>query len=186
MLWVVRTQPWEHIRVWRCLGAIRRPLRNVSWPSTNLLVYQGIVDQGKVEIVGFIRGTSSKKGEDGYVGRQGYGHSSPVLIGGDPLWKMALRLYYVKLFDQFGDEIQRERLHLMKKKVPLHHNKALSLTSAIALVKLVEFGYELLLQPPFPTDLTPCNFFLFPNLKNFLSGQIFESNGSRKRIYHAG
>lgn len=73
-----------------------------------------------------------------------------------------------------------------EKKVPLHHNKALSLTSAIALVKLVEFGYELLLQPPFPTDLTPCNFFLFPNLKNFLSGQIFESNGSRKRIYHAG
>ena len=49
-------------------------------------------------------------------------------------------------------------------------------TSAVATGKLVELGYELLLHPPYSRDLALCYFFLFPNLKKSLIGQIFELN----------
>ena len=31
-------------------------------------------------------------------------------------------------------------------------------------------------HPPYSPDLAPCDFFLFPNLKDSLAGQKFESN----------
>ncbi|EFN76504.1 Histone-lysine N-methyltransferase SETMAR, partial [Harpegnathos saltator] len=62
------------------------------------------------------------------------------------------------------------------KKVLFHHDNAPAHTSALATVKLVELGYELLPHPPYSPDLAPCDFFLFPNLKKSLAGQKFESN----------
>jgi len=50
------------------------------------------------------------------------------------------------------------------------------LTSALAKVKLVKLGYELLPHPQYSPDLAPCDFFLFPNLKMSLAGQKFASN----------
>ena len=41
---------------------------------------------------------------------------------------------------------------------------------------LIELGYELLPHPPYSPDLTPCDLFLFPNLKMSLVMQKFESN----------
>jgi len=39
-----------------------------------------------------------------------------------------------------------------------------------------ELGYELIPHPPHSPDLTPCDFFLFPNLKTWLGGKKFSSN----------
>jgi len=42
--------------------------------------------------------------------------------------------------------------------------------------KLRDLHYELLGHPPYPQDLTPSDFCLFPKLKLFLAGQRFSSN----------
>jgi histone-lysine N-methyltransferase SETMAR len=42
--------------------------------------------------------------------------------------------------------------------------------------KLRDMHYELLQHPPYPPDLAPSDFSLFPKLKLFLPGQRFSSN----------
>jgi histone-lysine N-methyltransferase SETMAR len=42
--------------------------------------------------------------------------------------------------------------------------------------KLEDLHYELLEQPPYSPDLVPSDFYLFPKLKLFLTGQCFSSN----------
>jgi len=72
--------------------------------------------------------------------------------------------------------LQKIRPHLAKKKVLFHHDSAPAHTSALGKAKLFELGYKLLPHPPYSTDLTPRDFFLFPNLKKTLAGQQFASN----------
>ena len=80
--------------------------------------------------------------------------------------KKVTGLYYVELLGRFDVELLKKRLHLAKKKMLFHHNNATAHTSAVATVKLIELGYELLTHPPYSPDLAPCDIFLFPNLKN--------------------
>lgn len=70
----------------------------------------------------------------------------------------------------------KKRPHLVKKKVLLHHDNAPAHTCAVATAKLVELGYEVVPHPAYSPDLAPSDFFLFPNLKKSLAGQIFELN----------
>jgi len=42
--------------------------------------------------------------------------------------------------------------------------------------KLRDLHYELLKHPPYSPDLAPSDFYLFPKLKLFLTGQRFSSN----------
>jgi len=44
------------------------------------------------------------------------------------------------------------------------------------MAKLHELRFELLPHPPYSSDLAPCDFFLFPNLKIWLRGKKFSSN----------
>ena len=78
---------------------------------------------------------------------------------------MITGLYYAELLGRFDVELQKKLLHLSKKKMLLHHDKAPAHTSAVATAKLVELGYELLPHPPYSPDLAACDFFLFPNSK---------------------
>ncbi len=71
----------------------------------------------------------------------------------------------------FDAELKKKRLHLAKKKVLFHHDNAPAHSSAVTMAKLVELGYELLPNPPYSPDLTPRDFFWFPNLKKSLAGQ---------------
>ena len=80
------------------------------------------------------------------------------------------------LLGRIDVELQKKRPYLAKKKVLFHHDNAQAHNSAVATAKLVELSYELLPHPPYSPDLTPCDFFLFPNLKKSLAGQKFESN----------
>ena len=50
----------------------------------------------------------------------------------------------------------------------LHHNNASSHTCVLTLALIGESNIEMLAHPPYSPDLTPCNFFLFPRLKNHL------------------
>lgn len=64
-------------------------------------------------------------------------------------------------------EPEKKRFHLVKKKVLSHHDKAQTYNSvAVATVKFVHIGYELLPQPPHSAP----RLLLFPNLKNSLTG----------------
>ena len=69
----------------------------------------------------------------------------------------------------------KNRLHLAKKKVLFHHDNASANSSVIATGGLVELRYELLSHPPFSADLTPCDFFLFPNMNKLLGKKRFTS-----------
>ena len=84
--------------------------------------------------------------------------------------------YYADLLGRFDAELMRKQPHLTQKKVPFHHDNTPAHSSAIATAKLVELRYELLPHPPYSSDLAPCDFFLFPNLKKWLGRKRFTSN----------
>jgi len=58
--------------------------------------------------------------------------------------KTVTGLYYAELLGGFAAELQKIRPHFAKKKVLFHHDNAPAHTSALAKVKIVELGYELL------------------------------------------
>ena len=62
---------------------------------------------------------------------------------------------------------------MAKKNVLYHHDNAPSLK---AMVKLDQLWFELVAHPPYSPDLTPSNYYLFPNLKRWLQGKRFTSN----------
>ena len=46
----------------------------------------------------------------------------------------------------------------------------------IAQAKFHEIEFEMVAQPPYSPDLAPRDFYLFPNLKRWLTGKRFYSN----------
>ncbi len=52
----------------------------------------------------------------------------------------------------------------------LHHDNASSHTCVITLALIGESNIDMLAHPPYSPDLAPCDFFLFPRLKNELQG----------------
>lgn len=53
-------------------------------------------------------------------------------------------------------------------------------TCVVSKAKPHELGYELILYPPCSPDLTPSDYYLFPNLKKWLGGKRLVSNGKKK------
>lgn len=84
--------------------------------------------------------------------------------------------YYASLLDQLNEKLKEKRPHLARKKVLFHHDNAPAHSSAIATAKLVELRFEILPHAPYSPDLAPFDFFLFPNMKNWLGGKRFSSN----------
>ena len=84
--------------------------------------------------------------------------------------------YYCELLDRLKTEIAIKRPHLAKKKALYHHDNAPAHSSMIAQAKLHEIKFEMVPQPPYSPDLSPSDFYLFPNLKRWLTGQQFYSN----------
>jgi len=71
---------------------------------------------------------------------------------------------------------RRLKIREIAETVGMSKNRVGHILHALAKAKLVELGYKLLHHPPYSPDLTPCDFFLFPNLKKSLAGQNFASN----------
>ena len=70
----------------------------------------------------------------------------------------------------------KKRGQIWWKKVLFHHDNTPAHTSTIATAKLFNLRYKILPHPPYPPDLAPSDYFLFPNMKTWLKGQRFSSN----------
>lgn len=57
-----------------------------------------------------------------------------------------------------------------------HYNSAPAYRSVIAMGKICELKFELLVHPPYSLDVALSDYHLFPNLEKFLGGRIFHSN----------
>ena len=84
--------------------------------------------------------------------------------------------YYANLLRQLRDKIKPQRPGMLTKGVLFHHDDAPVHTSLAAVATIRECGYELLPHPLYSPDLAPSDFHLFPNLKNYLSGEKYETN----------
>jgi len=67
------------------------------------------------------------------------------------------------------DLVCKGKNHLYQDNTPAHK-------SVLAMGKLRDLHYELLEHPPCSPDLAPSDFYLFPKLKLFLTGQCFSLN----------
>ena len=177
--------------VWRYLSAIRRIFCVVSCPSTkhgSTGIHQRPRNNRNsglhpANVLRRWRRLSYQIGRKGY--RTVFWDSQGVIyIDYLENGKTVTELYYAELLGL----LQKKRPHLVKKKTLFHHDNAPAHTSAIGTAKLIELSYELLPYPPYSPDLAPRYFFLFPNLKQSLPGQKFESNEetSRKRVFQTG
>jgi len=85
-------------------------------------------------------------------------------------------IYVGALLDRLKVEIDKKIAPIWRKKALLHQDNARVPTCAVAMAKIVENKYKMLPLPPYPPDLAPCDYFLFPYLKKWLGGRRFTSN----------
>ena len=75
---------------------------------------------------------------------------------------------------RFREAIRRKRLELWKSNSWLLHNdNAPAHSSFLVRNFLAKNNNVIMPQPPFPPDLSPCDFFLFPRLKRPMKGRRF-------------
>lgn len=80
---------------------------------------------------------------------------------------------YCEILEKLRRAIQNRRRGRLTKGVWLHHDNARVHTSRKTTALLVKFGWDIVPHPPYSPDLAPCDFHLFPKLKNYLAGQRF-------------
>ena len=84
-----------------------------------------------------------------------------------PTNQIITRQYYANLLDQPQQKTCDKRTDLARKKAIFHQENACPHPSVIAMAKIHELRYELLLYSP---DLAQSDFHLFPKLETFLGG----------------
>ncbi len=88
---------------------------------------------------------------------------------------------FIQTLDVLKDRIRRKCPELWKRKQDgwrsflLHQDNAPVHVSAPTLAKYGEWGVDLLAHPPYSPDLAPCDFTLFPQLKDKLRGRRFRT-----------
>lgn len=83
---------------------------------------------------------------------------------------------YCQQLMRLKQAIQEKRPELINRKgVVFHHDNARPHTSLVTRQKLREFGWEVLMHPPYSPDLAPSDFHLFRSLQNSLNGVKLES-----------
>ena len=75
--------------------------------------------------------------------------------------------------------IKRKRPQLMRSRILLHHDDAPSHSSRVVLDTIKELVIDILPHPPYRPAI--CDFWLFPNLKNKLRGEKYESREELRR-----
>ncbi|XP_011165249.1 histone-lysine N-methyltransferase SETMAR-like [Solenopsis invicta] len=84
--------------------------------------------------------------------------------------------YYSSLLDRLKTKLQEKCPRLAHKKDLFHHDNAPAHASAVVVAKLMKIGFQLVSHPPYSPDLAPLDYYLFPNLKKWLTGKRFYSN----------
>lgn len=79
--------------------------------------------------------------------------------------------YYAALLNRFHTQLMTKRPDLSRQEVLFHRDDA-SASGAVA-AKLYDLRYELLPHPAASPDLTPFDFYLFPNVETWLGGRKF-------------
>ncbi len=90
--------------------------------------------------------------------------------------------YYCEVLRTLFAHIIKKRLELWKKFI-LHHDDACQHTSSKMIVFLTKHRIEVMECPPCSTDLTLCNFWLYPCLKFALWGLRFDTNEGVVAVY---
>ena len=74
-------------------------------------------------------------------------------------------MYYANLLDQLRTAIREKRRGKLSNCVLLQQDNARVHTCKVAMDVVERNGYELIPHPAYSLDLSPSDFFLFPNLK---------------------
>ena len=85
------------------------------------------------------------------------------------------KFYRESVLTQLFDFYQKHRPRTGIRGIKLLHDNALAHKSATVQEYLKESGLDVLDHPPYSSDLSPCDFWLFPKLKEMLAGHCFES-----------
>ena len=83
---------------------------------------------------------------------------------------------YADLIVKLHQELVRKRRGALRRGVWLLHDNAPAHTSHIVQATLREQNIFQLPHPPYSPDLSPCDYYLFPKLKEYLRGKRFGSN----------
>ena len=85
------------------------------------------------------------------------------------------KFYRESVLTQLVDFYQKRRSCTSVRGIKLLHDNAPAHKSAMVQEYLKESGLNVLDHPPYSHDLSPCDFWLFPRLKEMLAGHRFES-----------
>ena len=85
------------------------------------------------------------------------------------------KFYRESVLTQLVDFYQKRRPRTGARGIKLLHDNAPAHKSATVQEYLKESGLDVLDHPPYSPDLSPCDFWLFPRLKEILAGHRFES-----------
>ena len=85
------------------------------------------------------------------------------------------KFYRESLLTQLVDFYQKRRPCTSVRSIKLLHDNTPAHKSATVQKYLKESGLDVLDHPPYRPDLSPCDFWLFPRLKEMLAGHHFES-----------
>ena len=84
--------------------------------------------------------------------------------------------YYVEVLREFRKRFRRKRPALFKSgQWHFHQDNAPVHNSILVTDYLTKVGIKTVPQPPYSPDLAPCDFFLFPKLKENLRGCRYET-----------
>ncbi|KAK3727073.1 hypothetical protein RRG08_052294 [Elysia crispata] len=95
----------------------------------------------------------------------------PVLIG----TTINAQYYKKVLQDKLKPAIRKKRPGLLESGILFHHDNAPVHTARAVRDVLAGYKWELLEHPRYSPDLAPCDFHLFPKMKEHLRGQRFET-----------
>jgi len=84
--------------------------------------------------------------------------------------------FYVAVLKRLRKAVRRKRPQLWTNQSwALYHDNALAHSSFLVRNFLAKNETTVVLQPPYSPDMTPVDFFLFPNLKSTLKGRCFDT-----------
>ena len=89
---------------------------------------------------------------------------------------VTVKFYRESVLIQLVDFYQKHRPRTGFRGIKLLHDNAPAHKSATVQEYLKESGLDVLDHPPYSPDLSPCDFWLFPRLKEMLAGHHFESH----------
>ena len=89
---------------------------------------------------------------------------------------------YCSQLDQLKAALDEKRPELVNtKRIIFHQDNARPHVSLMTRQKLLQLGWEVLIHPPYSSDIAPSGFHLFRSLQNSLNGKNFSSLEECKR-----